>query len=496
MIHDLLRNAVYYIESFLKRPYWAIIPFLMAILAGVAVIFVMPRVYQSEALLMIETTQPSSSSLVPTTIVSEPLRFVEQRVLARDKLLTLAEKFDLFPGLRNTMSDTKLAELVRRQIFIQTVSAEESERFAGTNAMRIAVLLPDPALAAATASEIVDMIIEENRRLRVQRAQEVSQFLAREVDEMRSNMSAREQEWKAYMEANGDALPARAQSIDNELQEKDRELADIDRSISTLDQELRLIEAELRLGLQRGETDERDRTQLAELQAELATKSMTYSATHPEIRALSARVEALRQNIAEGGTRPGDLAPHQMSPELALLSERVAISKARHEALLDQRARIVERISWLRSTAQRAPSVQAQLDAMERERETLQASLDDMTSKLSIARVGERLELDDTTAHVQIVESPEVARYPSGMSRTRMLGLVLGAAFACGFAGLYLGDTMQRTIRGTFDLKDSLAGCTLVVIPQWMPETKRRTVVEATLDNIAPPLHQERQAAT
>lgn len=493
MIHDIIRNAVYYIESFLKRPYWAIVPFLVALAAGVTVIFMMPRVYQSEALLMIETTQPSST-LMPATIASEHLRFVEQRILARDKLLALAEKFDLYPGLRQEMSDTKLADLVRKQIFIQTVAAEPSDRYAGTNAMRIAVIYTDPELAADTASEIVSMIIEENRRLRVQRAQEVSQFLTREVSEMKANMDAREQVWNAYLEANADALPARVQSIDNELQEKDRELTDVDRSLSTLGQELSLIEAELRLGMQRNVSDERDRTQLAELESELAAKSLTFSAAHPEIRTLTTRVEAIRKKIEDGASTSGQAASHRMSPELALLAERVSISKARYEALQEQRARIVERISQLRSTAQRAPAVQVQLESIERERETLQRNLDDMNSKLSTARVGERLELDDTTAHVQIVEKPEVPRYPSGMSRTRMLGLVLGAAFVCAFVGLYLGDTMQRTVRGTFDLKDSLAGTTLVVIPQWTADTKRRSVVEATLDSIAPPVQQDRPA--
>jgi uncharacterized protein involved in exopolysaccharide biosynthesis len=343
---------------------------------------------------------------------------------------------------------------------------------------------------------MVSLITEENRRLRVQRAQEVSQFLSREVDEMKASLETREQVWEEYLKANADALPARVQSIDNELQEKDRELADLDRSISTLDQELRLIEAELRLGMQRGETDERDRQQLSELEAELATKSLTYSSTHPEIRTLTLRVDALKQKLANQSPRTEDVAPHQLSPELALLSERVAISKARYEALVEQRAKIVERISWLRSTAARAPSVEAQLDAMERERESLQRNLDDMMGKLSTARISERLELDDTTAHVQIVEKPEIPRYPSGMSRTRMLGIVLVGAIACAFGGLYLGDTMQRTVRGTFDLKESLAGSTLVVIPQWSADTKRRSVVEATLDSIAPPVHQERSAAT
>jgi len=74
--------------------------------------------------------------------------------------------------------------------------------------------------------------------------------------------------------------------------------------------------------------------------------------------------------------------------------------------------------------------------------------------------------------------------------------MVLVGAIACAFGGLYLGDTMQRTVRGTFDLKESLAGSTLVVIPQWSADTKRRSVVEATLDSIAPPVHQERSAAT
>lgn len=491
MIHDILRNAVYYFEAFLRRPHWAIIPFLVALAAGVAVIFMVPRVYQSEALLMIETSQPSST-LMPTTVASEHLRFVEQRVLARDNLLALAEKFDLFPGLRQTMSDTKLADMVRNQISIQTVAAEPSDRYAGTNAMSILVSYQDPIAAADIASEIVSMIIEENRRLRVQRAQEASQFLSREVDDMRKHLEERERDWNAYMAANAEALPGRVQSLDNELQEKDRELADVDRSLSTLGQELRLLEAELRLGMQRGESNERDRQQLAELEAELATKSLTYSAAHPEIRTLTARVEAMRKKVTESASSGGGAESQQLSPELALLSERVAITKARHDALEEQRAKIVERISELRATVQRAHTVQAQLEAIERERETLQRNLDDMTSKLSTARIGERLELDDSTAHVQIVEKPEIPRYPSGMSRAKMLVLVLGAAVACAFGGLYLGDTMQRTVRGTFDLKDTLAGSTLVVIPQWSADTRRRSVVEATLDSLAPPVQQER----
>lgn len=495
MINDLLRNTIYYLESFRARPLWAIVPAVVALAAGVAVIFSLPRGYDSEALLMIETYQ-SSSSLVPTTVASEQLQFVEQRVLAREKLLELASQFDLFPDQRQVMSDTMLAQLVRQHIRIHTVASEPSERYAGTSAMRIGFRSETAAQSSAVTAQLVKMIIDENLRLRIQRATDMSQFLDREAQDLTGRLAVREREWRAYLEANVEAMPERIQSLGNELQDRERELSEHSQAISALDQEMRLLEAELRLGRQRPATAALDRAHLAELEAELATKSVTYSSEHPEIRALMQRIDSQKQRIARESAQSGPIASQELSPELALVSERIAIGKQRQEELEGRRLQTMERIAALRSTIAKAPSVQARLEAIERERESMQRAVDEMNGKLATARISERLERDGSTAHVQVIEHPETPRYPTSPSRTRLLALALAGSFAVGLVGLYVGDNMQRTIRGTFDLQNALAGSTLVVIPYWSPETGKRSIIDVALDRIAGTRPRDESVAT
>ncbi|MDI6025829.1 hypothetical protein QBK99_06455 [Corticibacterium sp. UT-5YL-CI-8] len=486
MNNDLLRNAIYYCEALRKRPLYAIIPAVVTLAIAMVALFTMPRIYQADALLMIDTPQ-SQSTLLPATVTSEQLQFVEQRVLAREKLLALANEFDLFPGVRQTMSDTMLAELVRRQVNITTVATESSERYSGTSAMRIGFSSDAPEQASAVAARLVEMIIDENRRLRIVRASEMTAFLEREAIDLTERTAKRDREWNAYLAANSDAMPSRVQSLDSELQEKDREAATTAQAISTLIQDIRLSEAESRLGVQRSEGSALAARQLAELEAELTARSVTYSAEHPDIRSLNQRIESLKRRIAQAAS--GTNGERELSPELALVADRITIGKTRHEDLLSAQSEIQKRIAELRAIIARAPAVQAQVEAFERDRDSMQRAADDINSRLSAARSGERLERSGSISHVQIIEQPETPRDPVSPNRKRLMLMSLAAAMGFGFAGIYIGDAMQRSIRGSFDLRDVLAGSTLVMIPHFRPESERKFFADAVLDRIAGTSH-------
>ena len=70
-------------------------------------------------------------------------------------------------------------------------------------------------------------------------------------------------------------------------------------------------------------------------------------------------------------------------------------------------------------------------------------------------------------------------------NRKRLFLLAIAAALGAGMGGIYLGDSLQRTIRGSFDLRNALAGSTLVMIPDWQPETQSRKLVDVILDWLA-----------
>lgn len=482
MLNDLLRNGIYYAEAFAKRPLFAIVPAVAVVAVALSVILWLPRTYQAEALLMVETT-PSSPGLLPESVMSEQLQFIEQRVLAREKLLALANEFDLFPGAREEMSSTMLADLVRKHINIHTVAAEPTARHAGTSAMRVVFRSDSPARTAAVTSRLVEMIIEENRRLRIQRATEATQFLELEANSLAERIAQREAEWRAFVAANADAMPARVASLESELHDREREASTQATALAALTQEIQLSEVELRTGMQRSEPIAQARNQLAELQTERDTKSVIYSSEHPEMRSLNQRIESLQQRIAQGANT--DPRQSDLSPELAMIAERITIGKRRHQGLLAEQAETTKRVLDLRAILARAPAVQAQVDAFERDRAGIWRASDDTNGRLAAARSSERLEIADTNSQVQIIEQPETPRYPVSPNRKRLFLLALAAALGAGVGGIYLGDSLQRTIRGSFDLRNALAGSTLVMIPDWQPENQRRGLVNVILDWLA-----------
>ena len=251
---------------------------------------------------------------------------------------------------------------------------------------------------------------------------------------------------------------------------REQDLAEVNRQIGTLDDEISLLEAQYRWNAPLADTASAARQrQLDELKGELAAKSSAMSDAHPEIRSLRSRIESLEAQIASAAAGTAGTDPATLSPELGLISERIELSKPRRAGLVQQQGELTSRIDWLKATIARAPEVESQMAALERDRTAAQRSLEDMRSKLDTARVGLRLEEDQNVDQMQVVEAPEVPRYPSAPSRTKMMLLVLAAAGAAGAACLYLSDKMDKSIRGAFDLRRSLEGQSLVVIPDMHP---------------------------
>ncbi|WP_156122344.1 GumC family protein [Aureimonas altamirensis] len=469
MENNILNTIKYYVELALRRPLTAILPAVAVVLVGLVVVMQLPRTYTSEAIIEVRSNQ-GPNPLIASTVGTERLQFIEQRVLARDQLLAFVNRLNLYPDIRGTMSDSRLAEMVRREISIIPLATEESQQFAGRSIFRLRFSYGDRELSARGASELVDMIIRENRKSRTNTAADTSQFLEREVAALSDSLAERDTAWRNFLEQNGDALPSRTTALVGELNTREQDLAEVNRQIAALDDEISLLEAQYRWNAPLADTASAARQrQLDELKGELAAKSSAMSDAHPEIRSLRSRIESLEAQIAGNAAATAGTDPATLSPELGLISERIELSKPRRAGLVQQQGELASRIDWLKATIARAPEVESQMAALERDRTAAQRSLEDMRAKLDTARVGLRLEEDQNVDQIQVVEAPEVPRYPSAPSRTKMMLLVLAAAGVAGAACLYLSDMMDKSIRGAFDLRRSLEGQSLVVIPDLHP---------------------------
>jgi uncharacterized protein involved in exopolysaccharide biosynthesis len=472
-MNEMIRVIYYYFEAAIKKPVYFILPVMTVLFGGSIFIYDMPKIYYSEGLLSMEI-QHMPSSIVNPTVANERLQLLEQRLLTRESLLALAGKFNLFPEARATLPKAKVVELVRNQLVLDTVVAEATAQYGGSATIRIGFNYEDPQTAAKVARELTDRIIGDHRRIRLARATEAVEFLEREVRNLNARMAEREAEWTRYLTANRGALPNRVAAVLVELQAKGQDLAALEQSISSLKAERSLLEGQLLLGIERSSLPSRARAQLAAVREEIAQKSTIYSPTHPELVALKQRAASLESQIGEENPDKDTIwtrnAGTSSLPEtLALIAERVANTGIRENALNEQRQRLVNDIALLNASVARAPEVEAQVDAIRFEKESLSRSLQDLTSRYETARLGQRLEQSETASPIETIEAPDVPVYPTS-SRRVVLAVMLGLAGLAGFAGTYLADSLKKTVRGAFDLEELLEGRPLVLIPEWAPK--------------------------
>jgi len=460
MNHDLLRLGYYYLDLLIRRYRLGLLAASVVLLIGAIYVFNMPRNYRAEAVLAVEP-QMISTALVEATVADDRMQFIEQRVFARDNLLALASRHQLFPAASATLPKTTFAELVRSQISV--VGGPESSAQGFT--LRIAFSYQDPQVATDVVNDVVSMIITENKRARTSRATGTVQFLQNEVSDLTKRLSRSDLDLTKFLESNRDTLPNRIPTHFAELQERGRDLADADRAINDLDDDVRLLRAQVQLS---APSLASRRTQLAAMKADLAQKSTVYSDTHPDIKALKSQIavfEAEMSALAQQGGGEGAIDPESLSPEVALVARRISLAEPRREALVRKRDEIAQRIQWLKAAIEGAPEIEASLADIERERSGLQRSLDEMKTKLETARIGERLETEQSESQIRVLEEPEVPVYATGPTRTKLMIAVLGLAALAGLGAVYVSDLMDKRLRGAFDLEALVPGQTVVVMP-------------------------------
>lgn len=466
-------------ELFLVRYYWSIlrrhplrwiVPMLAVIAIGAVVVFQTPRTYVSNARVSVQSPQ-TSGALVQSTVTNERVQFYEQRLFSRENLVALSRKLKLFPETPPGLSDGEVADMVRRQITLQVTPTDPNDPTSNSAILSIGFTASSPELAAAGATEVIQMLINENRTSRMSEANQLRTFLEQEVATRRQQAEGLDVEWNAFVAKNEALLPSRLALYTSEMQELQQELQTIQVASATLGADTRVLETQLSLAER---TTSSAQGQLGELKLELSNKQTIYSETHPDIVSLKARIAALEQTLAQTPAPTAEQLTDQeaaQSPEVAMLNERITVARQQQKDYTSRRAQIDVRLDELRATIASMPSVEANLQALQRRHTAADANLSDMQSRLDTALVGERLENAQQDTQINVIDAPEVPTYATGTGRTRALMVVAALGLAFGLACLVGLDFLDRSIKSKRALRNILEGGALVLIPDWKPET-------------------------
>ena len=251
---DLGLDPSYYYGILKKRIFYILVPFVLVLVAGSAAAMLWPPTYLSEGKILVESQQIPVDLVKPTvtTASKERIQVIEQRVMTRDNLLAILDKYQMFADQRDSLSRTELLDLMRQNTKIKPLELDQATgRTDGLTTIALTVGFTDrrPDVATKVANELITLFLNEDARNRTNRAMETTKFLAREV-----------------------------QRLEGDLAAIDAKIADFKRKYVAL-----------------GPLPDQTLPQLAVLKAELAQKSGVYSKAHPDVLRLKRQIAAIEQ---------------------------------------------------------------------------------------------------------------------------------------------------------------------------------------------------------
>ncbi len=331
-----------------------------------------------KARFLVESQEIPTDLVRPTVTdtANERIQVIQQRILTRDNLLTLVNKYGMFAHERQWMSGTQLLDLMRERSKFELVDINSNSARSGisTIAFTVSFEYENPQVTSAVTNDFLTLILSEDARNRTNRAAETTRFLASELQRLQTELAAVE-----------------TQISESKVRPNDRtaELMDPAR--------LQVVE-------------------LTRLKEELAQKRSIYSDAHPVVMALKKKIAAMEQLVAA-------------------------------------------------TPSQAAAQFDGGLVELGRRQLAIATSMQDTNKKLEAARLGEKLERDQQSERLQVIEQPIVPQKPIKPNRLKLLVLAFALATAAGAGAVFAAEFFDTSIRDSRELLGVAHGRLIVSIP-------------------------------
>ena len=521
-----------------RRKWFFVVPGTIVGVAALALAFLLPPTYRSEATILIEE-QEIPDDLVPSLVtdyIDRRLDVLTRRILVTGNLMRIAENFELYPDEREIMTRTDLAERMRDDIDTSIISTEVNDPSGGrandmTVAFEIAFEYRDPVKARRVTDELASLYLSTNLETRRTIANQTMNFFASARDQIEERIARLEENLTDFKVENREFLPEEVAFARQQLANYEQQLQTLERDLRSLRERQGFLSTQLALTEEfeppelAGGTGTTPESQLELLRAELATARARYSANHPDVRRLEREVRSLRATVGE---RSGAVALRDrdsaLVAELASLRERYTpehpdvrrvereLASVRAElgraedagasastaglarnsayvelsaqlnsveseirAIEEQRAQVMGDRVELQEMLARAPVVERQYLRLQRELESAIADRDALAEKEATAQLSGALEAEAVSERLVLADSAMIPTDPIRPNKKLILGLGLILAVSSSGFSVFLAESLDRSVRSVRELGRLLGDTPLAAIPTIVsPAQKRR----------------------
>lgn len=526
-ITDDVKGPRDYLAAVLRRKFRLIVPAVIIVAIAIVVAVVTPAVYRSTGTVLIEEPEVPREFIrsTITSFAAERLQIIQQRVMTTQNLISIINKFNLYAEQRKSTAINEIARGFRDKIAMQLVSAEVVDPRSGQArkaviAFNISFEDSDRRVAQQVANELVSLYLNENLRIRREKAAETTGFLAEEGDRLGKQLGELEARIAEFKARHSGVLPEQLGINQAALARTDAQLTDANRRLQLLEERRIVLQSELSqlnpMGTRvvDGQTILSPPERLKALQTKLISMRGVYGAQHPDVEKMRREIEVLKKET--GGSVSADAYKQQLQEVNDLLAEQRKKYGNKHPDVVklerqaqSLRAEIKGGKSGGGSNLAPKPdnpnyimvqgqlrTLDSQVDAINREREALKAALKhyeervlkipenereyltlrrdydnaqskyrDVRAKQLEAQLAEALETERKGERFSLIEPPQLPLDPIRPNRIAIIFIGLVFAGAAGVGNVFLAEALDESIHGAKSLRAITGQAPLVVVP-------------------------------
>lgn len=459
--------------SILKRRWLQMLAvFIAVLLAALAVAMLMAPVYQSTGTILVEAQQ-IPDDVVKATVTSfadERIEVIKQRVMTRDNLYRIINKYKLYPKKVDSETTSTIIDLMRRSLSVELLNADVQNAQGGhaTIAFKVGFEYEKPEIAHKVANEIVTLFLDENVKTRTLRATETTEFLTQEVGNLKKDLESVETKVATYKQQNSNSLPEHMEMHMNMLHQAELDMKEIDRDYKSTQEELRYLDVDLATAsasVKKNSVVGTNNSELKKAKADLELAQALYKDTHPTVRALKRQIGNLEQAVdapVDEKSNKGDLESEFV---LGKIRAQVEAGKIRLSSLAQQKKSLQEKNNQLQVQVTQSPQVEKGLASLMRDYDNAKLKYEEVKSKQLNAKIAENLEQENKAERFSLLEPPVFPDKPIRPNRLKILALGLVGALAGALAFAALLEVLEGKLRGLDAVTSAINMRPLVAVP-------------------------------
>ena len=473
----------YYVNLVLRRRWFVIIPFFLALIAGIYLAVALPKKYQAETLILIEPQRVPDNYVqaIVSSDLESRIATIKEMILSRTNLLKVIDNFNIFTGPKyaDMFLDEKI-EIMRKRTTVDIVS----DRGRTANAFKIAFEGEEPRNVMQVVNAMATLVIDQNLKVRESQATGTVEFLEQERIKMRRRLEEVEAALKDFRETHMGELPDQLASnlmvlerLQQQLSDKQKSLRDEKNRLSSLENQIQFAREQAAMTVTPPPAAEnKEPTTLEGLKKQLADYKIRYTPQHPDVIRLQRKIEELEKESPPLSANSGDGSSSQPAGgvglpvtgrgvEAGLITQRnsaareIAAIREELEALLDQVAVYQRRV-------EDTPKLEQELLSLKRDYDNTQKTYDSLLARKQEAEVAANMERQQKGEQFRILDPARLPDKPQSPDMRKLFLICVMAGLGLGGGLIFLLEFLDKSVKKLESVPKKLGIPLLVAVPK------------------------------